>query len=140
MAVPHLACMVAVAAFYGLPPRVLPAIQAVEGGQVGTVSRNRDGSDDLGVMQVNTRWLAPIAQLTALPEATVRERLTSDACFNIAAAGAILHSHLHQANGDLMHAVGNYHSRTPELHSAYAARVLAAAARLFGANRGADAR
>jgi hypothetical protein len=140
MAVPHLACMVAVAAFYGLPPRVLPAIQAVEGGQVGTVGRNRDGSEDLGVMQVNTRWLGPIAQLTALPEATVRERLTADACFNIAAAGAILHSHLQQSNGDLMRAVGNYHSRTPELHEAYAARVLDAAARLFGADRGADRR
>ena len=132
MAVPHLACMLAVAAFYGLPPRVLPAIQAVEGGQVGTVSRNRDGSEDLGVMQVNTRWLRPIAQLTALPEATVRERLTGDACFNIAAAGAILHSHLQRANGDLMHAVSNYHPQPPDLHGAYPARVLEAAARLFG--------
>ena len=74
--IPHLACMLAVAAYYGLPPRVLPAIQAVEGGQVGTASRNTDGSEDLGVMQVNTRWLGPIAQLTGLPEATVRERLT----------------------------------------------------------------
>jgi hypothetical protein len=137
MAVPHLACMLAVAAFYGLPPRVLPAIQAVEGGQVGTVSRNGDGSEDLGVMQVNTRWLGPIAQLTGLPEAAVRERLTGDACFNIAAAGAILHSHLQQTNGDLMRAVGNYHSRTPELHSAYAARVLDAANRLFGTGGGA---
>ena len=138
MAIPHLACMVAVAAFYGLPPRVLPAIQAVEGGQVGTVSRNGDGSEDLGVMQVNTRWLGPIAQLTGLPEAAVRERLTGDACFNIAAAGAILHGHLQQANGDLMRAVGNYHSRTPELHGAYAERVLDAANRLFGPNRGAS--
>lgn len=137
MAVPHLACMLAVAAFYGLPPRVLPAIQAVEGGQVGMASRNADGSEDLGVMQVNTRWLGPIAQLTGLPEAAVRERLTGDACFNIASAGAILHSHLQQTNGDLMRAVGNYHSRTPELHGAYAARVLDAANRLFAPNRGA---
>lgn len=129
--------MLAVAAFYGLPPRVLPAIQAVEGGQVGTVSRNTDGSEDLGVMQVNTRWLGPITQLTGLPEATVRERLTGDACFNIAAAGAILHGHLQQTNGDLMRALGNYHSRTPERHGAYTARVLDAASRLFGAGRGA---
>ncbi|MDO9712297.1 lytic transglycosylase domain-containing protein [Paracraurococcus lichenis] len=136
MAIPYLACMMAVATFYGLPPRVLPAIQAVEGGQVGTVSRNQDGSEDLGVMQVNTRWLAPVAQVTGLPEGTVRERLVGDACFNIAAAGAILHGHLRQANGDLMRAVGNYHSRTPDLHAAYAARVLEAAARLFGAARG----
>jgi hypothetical protein len=124
--------MTAVAAFYGLPPRVLPSIQAVEGGQVGTVSRNLDGSEDLGVMQVNTRWLEPIAQLTGLPVAAVRERLISDACFNIAAAGAILHSNLQAPNSDLMRAVGNYHSRTPELQSTYITRVLDAASRLFG--------
>lgn len=133
MAIPFLACMVAVAAFYDLPPRVLPAIQAVEGGQIGTVSRNLDGSEDLGVMQVNSRWIGPIAQLTGLPEATVREHLIGDACFNIAAAGAILHTHLQQSNGDLMRAVGNYHSRTSDLHDAYAARVLDAARRLFPA-------
>jgi hypothetical protein len=124
--------MLSVAAFYDLPPRVLPAIQAVEGGQIGTVSRNEDGSEDLGVMQVNTRWLGPVAQVTGLPETTVRERLVSNACFNIAAAGAILHMHLQLSNGDLMRAVGNYHSSTPERHAAYAARVLEAAARLFG--------
>ena len=55
-------------------------------------------------------------------------------------AGAILRSHLQQANGDLTRGVGNHHSRMPELHGARAARVLAATARLFGANRGADAR
>jgi hypothetical protein len=136
MAIPYLACMLSVAAFYGLPPRVLPAIQAVEGGQVGTVSRNQDGSEDLGVMQVNTRWLGPVAQVTGLPEPVVRERLVGDACFNIAAAGAILHGHLTRTNGDLMRAVGDYHSRTPELHGAYAARVLEAANRLFGRGAG----
>ena len=130
MAIPWLACMLSVAAFYGLPPRVLPAIQAVEGGQVGTVSRNADGSEDLGPMQVNTRWVGPVAQVTGLPEATVRARLIGDACFNIAAAGAILHMHLRET-GELMQAVGNYHSRTPGLHDAYRARVQEAAARLF---------
>jgi uncharacterized protein (DUF849 family) len=62
----------------------------------------------------------------------MRGPLSGDACFNIAVAGAILHMHLREQNGDLMRAVGNYHSRTPERHEAYAARVMAAAARLFG--------
>jgi hypothetical protein len=59
MAIPYLACMALVAVVYHLPPRVLPAIQAVEGGTVGNVSQNVDGSSDLGVMQVNTLWLLP---------------------------------------------------------------------------------
>ena len=55
MAVPFVACMALVASLYNLPPRVLPSIHAVEGGQIGTVHLNTDGSEDLGFMQVNTR-------------------------------------------------------------------------------------
>jgi len=132
MAIPYLACMILVGEFYALPPRVLPAIQMVEGGRAGMANRNADGSEDLGVMQVNTRWIALVARVTGLPEATVRERLIVEPCFSIAAAGAILRGELDAAGGDLMQAVGNYHSRTPELHEGYRRRVLDAAARLFG--------
>lgn len=129
--VAHLACMTLVASLYGLPPRVLPAIHSVEGGRPGTVSRNANGSEDLGVMQVNTIWIGPLALYTGLGREVVRERLIQRPCFNIAAAGAILRTHLDAAGGDLMRAVGNYHSRTPVLHRAYQARVLGAAVRLF---------
>ena len=43
MPIPLLACMVATASYYHLPPRVLPSIQRVEGGHIGDVSRNTDG-------------------------------------------------------------------------------------------------
>lgn len=132
MAVPYLACMALVASLYNLPPRVLPSIQAVEGGAPGTVHRNRDGSDDLGVMQVNTRWLGPLAAYTGLPADVVRDRLIFQPCFNIAAAGAILRTYLDEAGGALMPAVGNYHSHTPILHQRYQLRVIEAASRLFG--------
>jgi len=80
MPIPLLACMVATAAYYHLPPRV---------------------------------------------------RLTGDGCFNIAAAGAILRAYLDEAHGDLMTAVGYYHSHRPALHQAYRQRVLQAATILF---------
>jgi soluble lytic murein transglycosylase-like protein len=131
MSVPFLACMLAASSFYHLPPRVLPAIQAVEGGSVGVVSRNTNGSADLGVMQVNTLWVGPLAAATGLPQAEVRARLTGDACFNIAAAAAILRVYLNAEHGDLMRAVGDYHSHTPARNTAYQSRVLAEATRLF---------
>src|SRR5690242_11968029 len=105
MAVPYLACMALVASLYDLPPRALPSIQAVEGGKPGTVSQNADRSEDLGVMQVNTRWLPALAAYTGLPRETVRERLINRPCFNIAAAGAILRMYLDEARGDLMVAI-----------------------------------
>ncbi len=132
MAVPFLGCMALVASLYHLPPRVLPAIQAVEGGHVGLVSQNTDGSQDLGVMQVNTRWLGPLSRYSGLDRAVVRRRLLSEPCFNIAAAALILQTYLAETRGDFMRAIGNYHSHTRPRNTAYQAQVVRSASVLFG--------
>ena len=130
-AIPFLACMLATAGAYHLPPRLLPSIQQVEGGTVGTVHRNANNTDDLGVMQINSSWLPRIAAITGLPEALVRAKLREDGCFNIAAAGMILRAALDEAGQDLLRAVGLYHSHNDRLADPYRARVLAAAHQLF---------
>jgi len=131
MAVPFMACMVAVSTWYHLSPRVLPSIQAVEGGQPGLVSHNTDGSDDFGLMQVNSIWTPKIAQLAKIPEPAVRARLINEPCFNIAAAGAIMRTYLNEAHGKLLLAVAWYHSHTPARGLAYRVSVERAAERLF---------
>jgi hypothetical protein len=110
---------------------VLPSIQAVEGGQVGMVHQNSNGTADLGLMQVNTVWVAPLAAYARMTPEAVAERLVNDPCFNIAAAAAIMRVHLNETRGDLMQAIGLYHSRTAALGSAYQQKVLDAATRLF---------
>ena len=132
MAVPYLACMLATAHFYTLPPRVLPTIQAVEGGRPGLVHPNTDGSADLGLMQINTIWLRSIAQVTHQTPAITARRLIVEPCFSIAAAGAILRSYLAETHGQLLPAIGDYHSHTPLLNETYQAQVMARAAALFG--------
>jgi Transglycosylase SLT domain len=134
MAIPFLRCMLLVASVYGLPPRALPAIQAVEGGAPGAVHHDSNGTDDLGVMQVNTIWIDPLARASRLAPASVRARLIVDPCFNIAAAGAILRAYLGQTR-NLMLAIGDYHSHTAVLNLAYQREVLAAARRLFVSSR-----
>jgi hypothetical protein len=135
MTSPFLACVASVAAFYHLPPRVLPAIQAVEGGRPGLAHLNRDGSRDLGVMQVNTRWVQPLAWQTGIAPAAIELRLLMDPCFNIATAGAIMRLYLNEAGGNLLRAVGFYHSHTAPLAEAYELRVLQSASELFGGAR-----
>lgn len=135
MPIPFLACMIAASAFYHLPPRLLPAIQAVEGGRVDTVSRNTNGSEDLGVMQVNTRWVPILARYTGASNEATRTRLIGDGCFNIAAAGAILRTYLNETEGNVMLAVSYYHSHTPERGQGYLARVMRSATALFGPSR-----
>lgn len=131
MSLAYLSCMALVAQIYALPPRVLPSIHRVEGGRPGMVRRNSNGTEDFGVMQINTVWLPALGRYTGLEQSEVRARLIARPCFNIAAAGLILRTHLDASGGDLMRAVGNYHSHTPELHQSYRMRVTAAANHLF---------
>ena len=130
MASPYLACIALVSTFYHLPPRVLASIERVEGGRVGMVMSNTDASADLGVMQINTRWIAPLASSIGLSPGVVRNRLIHDPCFNIASAGAILRIYLTEEHGDLMRAIGDYHSHTPWRNQSYQVKVIAAAQRL----------
>jgi hypothetical protein len=131
MSIPFLACMAAAAAFYHLPPRVLPSIQAVEGGRPGLIQPNSNGTADLGLMQVNTIWVGPLARYAHMTEQAVMQRLIDDPCFNITASAAIMQLYMLEARGDLMLAVGYYHSHTPGLGLVYQQKVLAAAGILF---------
>jgi hypothetical protein len=135
MSIPFLACMAAAAAFYHLPPRVLPAIHAVEGGTLGSVHINTNGSADLGMMQVNTIWVEPLAGFAHMDREAVVVHLLNDPCFNIAASAAIMRFYLTEAHGNLMAAIGHYHSHTPELSAAYQDKVLAAASAMFNRQR-----
>ena len=135
MPVPFLSCMALVAQIYSLPPRVLPSIQRVEGGAPGLVHRNANGTFDLGVMQINTIWLPYLSRYTNLPESEVQTRLLLRTCFNIAAAGLIMRIYLDETGGDLMRAVGNYHSHTQALNQDYLVRVLRSASFLFQPSR-----
>jgi len=127
MSAPFLACMAAAAAFNHLPPRVLPSIQAVEGGQPGLVRMNPNQTADLGVMQVNTIWIRPLARYAHMAPREVLSRLTNDSCFNIAAAAAVMRYYLVQSHSDMMVAIGYYHSHTPALSQDYQRKVVAAA-------------
>lgn len=123
--------MALVASLYHLPPRVLPSIQAVEGGQPGVLHHNSDGTLDVGVMQINTRWLGPLSRYTGTPPTEVFLRLRYRPCYNIAASGAIMRTYLDEAHGNLLLAVGYYHSHTIELNLAYRRQVLNSARMLF---------
>jgi hypothetical protein len=127
----YLKCMLVVAATTGLPPRVLPVIQAIEGGTVGMVRPDTNGTADLGVMQVNTIWVPALAARAGLSQAETERQLIDDPCFNIAAAALILRTYLYETNGALLPAIGDYHSHTPALNTAYTALAERKARQLF---------
>jgi soluble lytic murein transglycosylase-like protein len=131
MMILYLKCMLAVSAATSLPPRVLPVIQTIEGGSVGMARADANGTEDLGVMQVNSLWVPALAARAGLTEGETRQRLIDDPCFNIAAAALILRTYLTETHGALLPAIGDYHSHTPALNAAYLAQAERTAARLF---------
>ncbi len=131
MPVPFLTCMLAAAQLGGFPPRVLPSIQAVEGGRPGLVHMNTDNSADLGLMQVNTLWVPVVAKALHASPAAVFLQLRDNGCFSIRIAASILWEYRRARHGNLMLAIGDYHSHTPPLNEAYQAQVLARAEQLF---------
>ncbi|HTH99932.1 MAG TPA: lytic transglycosylase domain-containing protein [Acidisoma sp.] len=131
MVIPYIKCMLVVASTVGLPPRVLPVLQAMEGGKVGMVREDANGTADLGVMQVNTIWIPVLAARAGLTELETRRRMIEEPCFNIAAAALVMRNYLAETGGALLPAIGDYHSHSKDLNAAYQAQALRTARNLF---------
>jgi hypothetical protein len=126
------ACVLEAAIAFDLPLDILRAIRRVEGGRVGeTGPRNANGSHDIGPWQINSRWVSRIARDRGVPEASVRDALLWDGCYNAQVAAWLLSTKLDEAGGDFWLAVGWYNSRTPEHRDRYLARVAAQLRRIL---------
>ena len=117
------ACLMLASQTYSVPPAVLVGIYKAEGGTVGQEVLNKNGSHDLGPMQINTIWLPELAKRWGVQENTARSWVRDDACTNVGVAAWILRSHIDET-GSLSQAIANYHSRTPVHGSKYQTRVL----------------
>jgi len=122
----------AIANHYAVPTPILYTLLNVEGGSIGTVSRNTDGSFDHGPMQINSVHFDEIHRITGLSAAQLRQKLVHDGCWNIG-IGAWLFSRHWFRTGDFWTAVGNYNSKTPHKHARYVRKVVRAAQELYGA-------
>ncbi len=118
------ACMFLAAQTYSVPPAVLLGIYQVEAGAVGqAVGPNRNGSYDLGPMQINTIWIPELAEQWGVSEETAKRWIKDDPCTNVGVSAWILRSHLDETH-DLSTAIAYYHSRTPHIGSGYRYRVI----------------
>jgi hypothetical protein len=112
-------CVIETAARFSLPEKLLWSILAVEGGKVGKFSTNKNGTIDLGPMQINSIWLDNFAEYVSASE------VLYNGCVNVQVGAWILRSHINLAAGDFWKGVGNYHSKTPLLHQRYQEKIYA---------------
>lgn len=117
-----LACFLWASSYYKVPTSLLLSIAQVEGGRVGTISMNTNGTADLGPMQINTIWINDIARSTGQPTRMVQYRLINDGCYNVGIGAWILQKNILRT-GNAWVGAAHYHSRTPALARSYLTKV-----------------
>lgn len=110
-------CINHAAITYNVPAALIISVLAVESGEVGMASPNKNGTYDYGPMQINTIWLERIR-----PYGYTREKIQFDPCANVMVGTWILSMNIADAS-DLWRGVGGYHSYTPHLNHAYGYKV-----------------
>lgn len=123
-------CVMMASQTYSVPVPVILAILHVEGGRVGQESVNKNGTRDLGPMQVNTLWLPELAQYWRTNQHTARRWVRDDGCTNIHVGTWILSRKINQSGGNLSRGIASYHSSTPHLGRKYLRRVVVALRKL----------
>lgn len=108
---------------YHVSPWLLWSIAKVESGlDPSAINQNRNGTVDVGLMQVNSIWAEQLGKTW--------DHL-DDPCTNVMAGAWILNRCV-QDYGYTWKAVGCYHSRTPERRDAYALKIATILARAKG--------
>ena len=116
-ACPALACWEDAASRYRVNAHLLYAIARTESGvDPAAIGRNRNGSRDIGLMQINSTWLETLARHG------INEADLFDPCTNIHVGAWILAHNFHR-HGYTWEAVGAYNAARPALRRAYIAKV-----------------
>ena len=123
-------CLKAAGNAYREPPALLVILLNVEGGRLGAVSQNTNGTADIGPMQVNDIWLPKLAAHWSTSKHSAYLALRDNFCANVEAGAWILRMGLDEAHGDFWEGVGFYHSHDPGYKQSYLHSVLQQAMRL----------
>jgi soluble lytic murein transglycosylase-like protein len=111
------ACWEQAGAAYSVNPYLLYAIARTESGlNPAALNRNKDGSYDVGLMQINSRWLPTLRRYG------ITEQQLFDPCTSIHVGAWVLAQNIRRM-GNSWEAVGAYNARDPERRIRYALKV-----------------
>ncbi|RJF96853.1 invasion protein [Noviherbaspirillum cavernae] len=111
------ACWESAAARYGVNPYMLYAIAKTESSlNPAAINRNKNGSYDIGLMQINSSWFA------TLRKHGIDEQQLYDPCTSIHVGAWILAQNMRRM-GNSWDAVGAYNSSKPDIRLKYALKV-----------------
>lgn len=118
----RIVCSVAAAIKFNIPANMLLAVAELENGRAGKMSRNTNGTFDVGLMQFNTDYLATLEGF-----GVHMKDVAASNCYPFDLAAWRLAGHLARDRGDLWTRAANYHSRTPSHNAIYREKLMKAA-------------
>lgn len=125
---PHLpervVCSISAAVKYEIPANIVLAVAEKEGGRPGQRVLNSNGTEDIGAMQFNTRYLASLAKY-----GITEQHVSQAGCYSFDLAAWRLRQHIKNDQGDIWTKAANYHSRTPHYNAIYRADLIRRATR-----------
>ena len=116
-------CLIAASLHYQVPSEALLAIMEVEGGRPGLEVPNRNGTFDLGLMQINSLWIPDVARQWKITPTQARHKLRNDPCFNVTVAAYVLQIKIREGGGNLWNGIARYHHAHPKYGHPYRAKV-----------------
>lgn len=111
-----LECINHAANTFHIPAMIIVAVMKIESGWNGAAIKNKNGTYDLGVMQVNSSWVTHLKKY-----GITKQDLQFDPCINVHTATWIMAKGLSRGEG--WQGIGNYHSATPVHNARYRQKV-----------------
>jgi soluble lytic murein transglycosylase-like protein len=110
-------CFDEAASRYNVDRELLRAIAKTESNfRADAINVNKDGSEDIGVMQINSSWLPTLRRYGITRQALL------DSCTNVHVGAWVLAGNFRQY-GRVWKAVGAYNARSPDKQEIYVAKV-----------------
>ena len=106
-------CINEAAIEYHVPARLIISVLQTERGKSGQIVKNRNGTYDIGLMQINSIWLP-----TLMKYGISQQDIQYKACVNVKVGAWILSKKI--ASGDnLLIGIGDYNSHTERFNKSY---------------------
>ncbi|GCF86475.1 lytic transglycosylase domain-containing protein [Geobacter sp. SVR] len=108
-------CFDAAGREYGINPQLLQSIAQVESNlNPAAINRNKNGSADYGLMQINSFWLKTLGTTTG--------ELLGNPCYNVMAGAFVLRGCLDR-HGENWQAIGCYNAASRHKQAAYSWKI-----------------
>lgn len=103
---------------YGISYFLMKSIAMTENNKFKTnvITKNTNGTEDIGLMQINTAWIK------WMPEAKITKEKLKNVDFNIKIAFKIVNQII-ERHGYSWHSIGRYHSGTPKFKRKWLKRI-----------------